>query len=77
MQRRNSPSSIVDDHSDELWHIHGKVYDLTAFVDRHPGGAQVLKSVRGTDDLTAIFESNHAFADRARIGRPPCTGALF
>ena len=54
---------------DDLWKIHGRVYDLTPFLKQHPGGAQVLLSVRGSDDLTAIFESNHAFADRTRIDR--------
>ena len=51
----------------DLWRIHGKVYDLRPFLKSHPGGPDVLMSVRGTDDLTAIFESNHAFANRARI----------
>ena len=32
-----------------------------------PGGSQILLSVRGDDDLTAIFESSHAFADRKRV----------
>ena len=49
------------------WRIHGQVYDLSAFLERHPGGPEVLRSVKGTEDLTAIFESSHAFADRARV----------
>ena len=60
-------AEVAPSASGELWHIHGKVYDLTSFVKRHPGGPQVLMSVRGTDDLTAIFESSHAFADRRRV----------
>jgi len=63
----STPAEVAPSASDELWHIHGKVYDLTSFVKRHPGGPQVLMSVRGTDDLTAIFESSHAFADRRRV----------
>jgi cytochrome b involved in lipid metabolism len=51
----------------DLWCIHGKVYDLTPFLSGHPGGPEVLRSVCGSDDLTAIFESNHAFAKRSRI----------
>lgn len=27
-----------DDNAEELWRIHDKLYDLTDFVNRHPGG---------------------------------------
>ncbi len=40
-----------------LWLIHGKLYDLTAFVDKHPGGASWLAYTQGTD-CTGI---GHAF----------------
>lgn len=53
--------------TEDLWHIKGKVYDLHQFLKKHPGGPQVLLSVRGTDDLTAIFESNHAFMDKRKV----------
>ena len=53
----------------EGWRIHGAFYDLQPFIHHHPGGSQLLLSVRGTDDLTAIFESSHAFASRSRIER--------
>lgn len=69
----SSPRSVATQlraqSDDNLWKIHGRQYDLTPFLRSHPGGTQVLISVRGEDDLTAIFESNHAFADRARIER--------
>ena len=75
---RDSVSSVLDLKSQQLvegkvdpampaWRIHGNVYDLTPFLERHPGGPEVLRSVKGTDDLTAIFESSHAFADRRRV----------
>ena len=34
--------------SDSLWMaINGKVYDLTNFLDDHPGGDEVLKDTAG------------------------------
>jgi alkylation response protein AidB-like acyl-CoA dehydrogenase len=41
---------------DSLWCIiDHKVYDLTDFVDAHPGGAVVLRQVAGTDATTAFY----------------------
>lgn len=48
-----------------LWYIHGRAYDLTTFMDRHPGGADALKLARGRD-CTALFESYHPFTDKPR-----------
>ncbi|KAL1932255.1 hypothetical protein VTP01DRAFT_9311 [Rhizomucor pusillus] len=40
----------------DLWMvIHGKVYDITAFVDEHPGGEEVLFD-EGAKDATGPFE---------------------
>ena len=46
-----------------MWKIHGKVYDLTNFLDTHPGGKLILEQCKGDDDLTAAFESYHAMSD--------------
>ncbi|KAH7094944.1 acyl-CoA dehydrogenase-like protein [Paraphoma chrysanthemicola] len=44
---------------DDLWCIiDHKVYDVTDFVDAHPGGAVVLEQVAGTD-ATAAFYNLH------------------
>ena len=41
---------------DSLWCIiDHKVYDLTDFVDAHPGGSVVLQQIAGTDATTAFF----------------------
>jgi cytochrome b involved in lipid metabolism len=38
--------------------IEGKVYDVTAFVDKHPGGRDQL--LRGSGrDVSAVFRSYH------------------
>jgi cytochrome b involved in lipid metabolism len=38
--------------------IRGKVYDLTKFVDKHPGGSDFLLASVGRD-ATAMYESIH------------------
>lgn len=41
---------------DDIWCIvDHKVYDLTDFVDAHPGGSVVLEQVAGTDATTAFY----------------------
>jgi hypothetical protein len=41
---------------DSLWFIiDSKVYDVTDFVDAHPGGEYVLKQVGGTDATEAFY----------------------
>jgi cytochrome b involved in lipid metabolism len=54
-----SPSSS----SSSLWWIHGKAYDLTEFVDRHPGGQEAILLGKGRD-CTAMVESYHAFSNQ-------------
>jgi len=50
-----------------MWNIHGKKYDFTSFLDRHPGGKFILERTRGLPDITALFESYHAFSDIQHI----------
>lgn len=34
----------------EIWvGIHGKVYDVTTYLDFHPGGRSVLEKCKGTE----------------------------
>ncbi|PVH74154.1 acyl-CoA dehydrogenase-like protein [Cadophora sp. DSE1049] len=41
---------------DSLWFvIDSKVYDVTEFIDAHPGGEAVLKQVAGTDATEAFY----------------------
>ena len=49
------------------WNIRGQRYDLTPFLDRHPGGKDILASTRGIEDLTPLFETYHAFSDKTSI----------
>jgi len=44
-----------------LWEINGTFYDLSTFVNQHPGGKEALLLGRGRD-CTALFESYHPFS---------------
>ncbi|VBB18109.1 Cytochrome b5-like heme/steroid binding domain [Yasminevirus sp. GU-2018] len=50
-----------------LWKIHGKYYDLTDFMDKHPGGRTVLEACKGLIDSTPLFESYHSVCDMDKI----------
>ena len=51
----------------KLWKIHGKWYDLTNYMKRHPGGETILKQTQGQGDVSALFETYHAFSDIEKI----------
>jgi fatty acid desaturase/cytochrome b involved in lipid metabolism len=58
----------VEKHStpDDCWLIvHGKVYDVTAFVPRHPGGNMIW--VKAGGDCTQLFDSYHPLRTRATL----------
>merc|ERR1719399_1166813 len=55
------PWSEVKTHvtKESLWILFdGKVYDVTPFLDAHPGGGQLIADAAGTD-ATALFERTH------------------
>lgn len=56
---------MSDMKASSLWHIHGHGYDLTEFVDVHPGGRLAILSAQGRD-CTALFESYHPWNDKHR-----------
>jgi len=45
--------------------VHGKVYNITEWLEKHPGGRQILLVSAGRD-CTAGFESYHPFTEKAR-----------
>ncbi|KAI8054691.1 cytochrome b5 [Syncephalis plumigaleata] len=52
-------------HKKDLWMvIHGKVYDVTKFVEDHPGGEEVLLEQAGLDCTEAFEDVGHS--DEAR-----------
>ncbi|GMK54124.1 hypothetical protein CspeluHIS016_0107100 [Cutaneotrichosporon spelunceum] len=57
----------LEDHKTRksLWLvIHKKVYDVTAFLDEHPGGDEVLLEEAGRDGTEAFEDVGHS--DEAR-----------
>lgn len=46
---------------ESLWKINDKYYDLTSFLQQHPGGAEIIKMARDIriDDCTSAFEAHH------------------
>ena len=47
--------------------IHNALYDLTDFVDKHPGGKDVLETASSMEDATPMFESYHSLKDLKKI----------
>jgi cytochrome b involved in lipid metabolism len=61
-------SAEVQKHSSatDCWSvIKGEVYDLTAYVKDHPGGASLIKAICGKDGSTS-FASQHAGAAKPK-----------
>nr|CAD7571279.1 unnamed protein product [Timema californicum] len=48
----------ADDGAEGLWRVRDDLYDLSGFVDKHPGGAEWLEITKGTD-ITEAFEAHH------------------
>ncbi|KAF3060865.1 NADH-cytochrome b5 reductase 1 [Trichoderma lentiforme] len=61
MQEYSTEEVAVHKTRDDLWvMIHGKVYDVSKYVRDHPGGADVLIDVAGTDATAAYEEVGHS-----------------
>ncbi|XP_063972451.1 cytochrome b5-related protein-like [Diachasmimorpha longicaudata] len=46
------------DGAEGLWRIDDRLYDLTNFLNKHPGGSEWLTITKGTD-ITELFQSHH------------------
>lgn len=47
-----------DNVENGLWRINDTLYDLSQFIDKHPGGPDWLKMTKG-HDITELFFSHH------------------
>jgi hypothetical protein len=53
---------------DDCWMaVHGNVYDVTAYLDEHPGGVEVMMDVAGTDATLEFEEVGHSHAARREL----------
>jgi len=53
---------------DKLWVLlHNKVYDLTKFIDEHPGGDEVVLAEAGKDASEAFEDVGHSDEARALL----------
>nr|CAI5858928.1 unnamed protein product [Callosobruchus analis] len=46
------------DGAEGLWRVHDGLYDLSEFVNKHPGGSEWLTLTKGTD-ISEAFEAHH------------------
>ncbi|GBP19624.1 Cytochrome b5-related protein [Eumeta japonica] len=46
------------DGAEGLWRVHDGLYDLTEFINSHPGGRQWIETTKGTD-ITEAYETHH------------------
>lgn len=53
-------SRQVDDKAEGLWRLNDTLYDLTDFIESHPGGADWIRLTKGTD-ITEAFEVHHIY----------------
>ncbi|XP_075694645.1 cytochrome b5 type B [Rhinoderma darwinii] len=52
----------------ELWLvIHGRVYDITSFVEEHPGGEEVLFEQAGADATESFEDVGHSVDAREML----------
>ena len=49
------------------WTLYGNEYDLSDFIDKHPGGKEILIKTRDMGDVTPLFETYHAFSHKTAI----------
>lgn len=73
-----SKHNIWEDDEKDVWVVYGdSVYDVTKFIEEHPGGEEVILDVAG-DDMTVAFdnmghsESAKRILEEYKIGRLVC-----
>ncbi|KAI9342787.1 cytochrome b5-like protein [Zopfochytrium polystomum] len=49
--------------------VHGKVYDVTAFLEEHPGGEEVMLEQGGKDATEAFEDIGHSESARQTLAK--------
>ena len=68
----------VSEHNttDNCWIIiNNEVYDITSFLDKHPGGSSILMTVAG-EDATYFFEELHRPEILEEFGKDYLIGSI-
>ena len=50
----------VDDNAENLWRVHNKIYDLTDFIGKHPGGSNWI-------ELTKVSKPDILFNKKCNV----------
>ncbi|KAI0537499.1 FMN-dependent dehydrogenase-domain-containing protein [Xylaria digitata] len=78
MQRKELSAQEIASHrsTSSCWIVvDGKVYNVTSYLNEHPGGAAVLLKVAGTD-ATAEFRKTHSPDFLSYLPKEACLGAI-
>ena len=66
--KHNAPPSV--------WSVYnGDVYDITMFINVHPGGKKILEKVYGKD-MTSLFNKFHGYIQIAKMIGPLKIGTI-
>jgi cytochrome b involved in lipid metabolism len=57
----------IEQHPDLLLIIHGVVYNVTKFINEHPGGDEVLRELAGNDATEAFEDIGHSDGARTQL----------
>ena len=68
--------NLHDNENDAWVGFRGKVYNLTPYINFHPGGAKILEQAYGTD-CTALFDKFHKYVNGEFMLRACQVGVLF
>ena len=63
--RRSIPMSEVQQHAslDDAWTVYrGRVFNITSYLDFHPGGVPIIMSGAGKD-MTELFQKHHSWVN--------------
>ena len=70
MAKKSYTAAEVEKHNTEedCWiSIHGKVYDVTKFLDDHPGGPEIITDSAGMDSSMEFEDTGHSEDARSQL----------
>ena len=64
-EKKDRDQKLWEPEVKDLWIVENKVYDLTKFAEKHPGGESWIRLTKG-QDITEHFIVHHLNEDKAR-----------